>query len=115
MSTKSKCNEVDSAYGKTFTYLGVLLEQQEDGSIRLYLPQYIENIIYSEYCTKEYSTPADEHLFNEDPSARQFDELETKALLSTSSYFGLSLDSNKRISFRLAHDASKSSTYRMNI
>ena len=32
---------------------------------------------------------------------------------STSSYFDLSLDSNKRISFRLAHDAGKSSTYRI--
>ena len=75
---KSKYDEVESTYGKKFTYLGVLLEQQEDGSIHLSMPQYIEDIIHSEYGAKEYSTPADEHLFNEDTSARQLDEPKTR-------------------------------------
>jgi len=53
-----------STYGKKFTYLGVLLEQQEDGSIHLSMPQYIEDIIQSEFGTKEYSMPADQHLIS---------------------------------------------------
>ena len=80
---KSKYDEVDSTYEKKFTYLGVLLEQQEDGSIHLSMPQYIEDIILSEYGAKEYSTPADEHLFDEDPSAQPLDEAGARAFHST--------------------------------
>ena len=79
---KSKYDEVDSTYGKKFTYLGVLLEQQEDGSIHLSMPQYIEDIIHGEYGTKEYSTPADENLFNEESTAPLLDEPGAKAFHS---------------------------------
>jgi len=48
-----------------FTYLGVLLDQQEDGSIHLSMPQNLEDIVSSEYGAREYSIPADEHLFTE--------------------------------------------------
>jgi len=74
LKLKSKYDEVDSVYGKKFTYLGVLLEQQEDGSIHLSMPQYIEDITRSEFGAREYSTPADQHLFDEDPSAQPLDE-----------------------------------------
>ena len=79
---KSKYDVVDSTYGKKFTYLGVLLEQQEDGSIHLSMPQYIEDIIQSEFGTKEYSMPADQQLFDEDPSAQLLDEPGAKAFHS---------------------------------
>ncbi len=58
---KSKYGEVDSTYGKRFAYLGILLEQQEDGSIHLLMPQYIEDIIQSEFGAKEYSTPTNNY------------------------------------------------------
>ena len=39
---KLRYDEVDSTYGKKLTDLGVLLDPQEDGSIYLTMPQYIE-------------------------------------------------------------------------
>jgi len=46
------------------------------------MPQCIEDFVRSKYGMKEYSTPADEHLFNEDPSAQNLDPSETKAFYS---------------------------------
>ena len=66
---KSRYDEVDSTYGKKFTYLGVLLEQQGDGSIYLSMPQYIEDITQSEFGEKEYSMPADQQ--NEEGELRR--------------------------------------------
>jgi len=80
---KAKYGDVESVYAEMFTYLGVLLSRQEDGSIHLSMPQYVEDIIRSVNGIKEYSSPADEHLFDEDPTAKALEPTKQKAFHST--------------------------------
>jgi len=79
---KLKYHEVESAYIKKFTYLGVLLDQQEDGSIHLSMPQYLEDIVSSEYGAREYSMPVDKHLFTEKLTAEKLQPAQTKSFHS---------------------------------
>ncbi len=46
------------------------------------MPQYIEDITQSEFGDKEYSMPADQHLFDEDPSVQSLDEAGARAFHS---------------------------------
>ena len=80
---KAKYGDVESVYAEKFTYLGVLLSRQEDGSIHLSMPQYVEDIVRSVDGIKEYSSPADEHLFDEDPTAKALEPPKQKAFHST--------------------------------
>jgi len=80
---KAKYGDVESVYVKKFTYLGVLLSRQEDGSIHLSMPQYVEDIVRSEDGIKEYCSPADEYLFNEDPNTKALEPPKQKAFHST--------------------------------
>jgi len=80
---KAKYGDVESVYGEKFTYLGVLLSRQEDGSIHVSMPQYVEDIVRSVDGIKEYSSPADEYLFDKDPTAKALEPPKQKAFHST--------------------------------
>jgi len=80
---KAKYGDVESVCAEKFTYLGVLLSRQEDSSIHLSMPQYVEDIVRSVDGIKEYSSPADEYLFDEDPTAKALEPPKQKAFHST--------------------------------